>query len=136
MIDQTDPIVYKLRDLKEKYGKSYQQLAKDSGVSEITAKRIITGVTQKPSITDVIKLWKAMGGTAAELFDDSFKVDIAADAPQVVIPQVDEKLYNEIISIYKDLLKIKDKRITTLLAFLGVLSAALILISVLLVITL
>ncbi len=133
MVDQTDPIVYKLRELKEKYGKSFQQLSKDSGVSEITAKRIVTGVTQKPSISDVIKLWKAMGGTAAELFDDTFKVDIAAEAPQVVVPQVDERLYNEIINIYKDLLKVKDKRINTLLAFVGILTAALILMSILII---
>ena len=134
MVDQTDPIVYKLRELKEKYGKSFQQLSKDSGVSEITAKRIVTGVTQKPSISDVIKLWKAMGGTAAELFDDTFKVDIAAEAPQVVVPQVDERLYNEIISIYKDLLKVKDKRINTLLTFVGILTAALILMSILIIV--
>ena len=121
MVDQTDPIVYKLQALMEKYGKGYKQLSKDSGVPEVTAKRIITGVTQKPSITDVIKLWKAMGGTAAELFDDNFKVDIAAETPQVVVPQIDEKLYNEILRIYKDSIKTKDMWIKILFGLVAVL---------------
>ena len=67
-----------------------------------------------------------MGGTATELFDNTVKVDVVSEAPQVVVPQVDERLYNEIITIYKDLLKIKDKRITTLLVFVGVLIISLI----------
>jgi hypothetical protein len=75
-------------------------------------------------------MWKAMGGTATELYYDTVKVDVVSEAPQVVVPQVDEKLYNEIINIYKDLLKIKDRRITTLLAFIGVLIVALIGLSV------
>jgi hypothetical protein len=76
-------------------------------------------------------MWKAMGGTATELFDETVKVDVVSEAPQVIVPQVDERLYNEIINIYKDLLKIKDRRISTLLAFVGVLIVALIVISLL-----
>ena len=71
-----------------------------------------------------------MGGTSADIFDDTVKVDVVSEAPQVVVPQVDEKLYNEIINIYKDLLKIKDRRITTLLAFVGVLIVALVLVAI------
>lgn len=112
-------------------GKSYSVLANETGLSESTVMRILTGKSTNPAISDVIALWKAMGGVATELFDDTVKVDVVSEAPQVVVPQVDERLYNEIINIYKDLLKIKDRRITTLLAFLGVLIVALIVISVL-----
>ena len=122
MVDQTEPIIYKLQEkfaIYEKSGKHFPQLAKESGVSEVTTKRIINGVTQKPNISDVIKLWKAMGGTATELFDDTIKVDVVTETPQVVVPQIDEKLYNEIINIYRDLLKIKDKRISTLLCIIA-----------------
>ncbi len=67
-----------------------------------------------------------MGGKASDIFDDTVKVDVVSEAPQVVVPQVDERLYNEIINIYKDLLKTKDRRISTLLGFVGVLIVALI----------
>ena len=118
MIDQTQPIVYKLREkyaIYEKSGKHFAQLAKESGVPEVTAKRIILGVTQKPNISDVIKLWKAMGGTATELFDDTVKVDVQAETPQVVVPTIDVNVYNQMIEIYKEQIKEKDKRITTLI---------------------
>lgn len=126
MVDQTEPIVYKLREKFEKCGKTLSQVSKDSGVAEITAKRIINGVTQKPSISDVIALWKAMGGTATELFDDKVKVDVVAETPQVVVPQVDQKLYQEIINIYKEQLKSKDRRITSLIAIVAGLIVALV----------
>lgn len=130
MVDQIEPIVYKLQEkyaIYEKSGKHFPQLAKESGVSEVTTKRIINGVTQKPNISDVIKLWKAMGGTATELFDDTdIKVDVVTETPQVVVPQIDEKLYNQIIDIYKDQLKSKDKRITILLGIISALILALV----------
>jgi hypothetical protein len=96
--------------------------------------RILSGKSSKASLSDVIALWKAMGGVATELFDDTVKIDVVSEAPQVVVPQVDERLYNEIISIYKDLLKVKDKRINTLLTFVGVLTAALIVLTILIVV--
>ncbi len=130
MVDQTEPIVYKLQEkyaIYEKSGKHFPQLAKESGVSEVTTKRIINGITQKPNISDVIKLWKAMGGTATELFDDTaIKVDVVAETPQVVVPQIDEKLYNQIIDIYKDQLKEKDKRITVLIGLVAALIVSLV----------
>jgi transcriptional regulator with XRE-family HTH domain len=119
-------IVDKMKAQRQKCGKSYQQLASEVGISESTVIRILTRKSEKASISDVIALWKAMGGNATELFDDTVKVDVVSEAPQVVVPQIDERLYSEIISIYKDLLKVKDKRINTLLTFLGVLSAAMI----------
>ena len=129
MVDENVAIVDKLKSQKVKCGKTAQQIARDSNLSESTVTRILSGKTPNPTIAIVIAMWKAMGGTATELFDDTVKVDVVSEAPQVVVPQVDERLYNEIINIYKDLLKIKDRRITTLLAFVGVLIVALIVLS-------
>ena len=126
LTDEYIAIIDKLKAQRIKCGKSYQQLANETYLSESTVMRILTGKNTNPAITDVIALWKAMGGVATELFDSTIKVDVVSEAPQVVVPTVDERLYNEIINIYKDLLKIKDKRIGTLMIFLGVLIAALI----------
>ena len=126
MIDENVAIIDKLKAQKVKCGKSAQQIAKDSDLSESTVTRVLSGKTPNPTIAIVIAMWKAMGGTATELFDETVKVDVVSEAPQVVVPQVDERLYNEIINIYKDLLKIKDKRITTLLVFVAVLILSLV----------
>lgn len=131
MIDQNEAIIDRLKALKVKSGKTALQIAKDCNIPESTITRIFSGKTPNPTVSTVVAMTKAMGGTAADIFDDTVKVDVVSEAPQVVVPQVDERLYNEIISIYKDLLKIKDRRITTLLAFLGVLIVALIGISLL-----
>ena len=134
MIEQNEAIIDKLKALKVKSGKTSAQIAKDCDIPESTVTRIFSGKTPNPTVTTVIAMWKAMGGTAVDLFDDTVKVDVVSEAPQVVVPQVDERLYNEIISIYKDLLKVKDRRINTLLTFLGVLTAALIVLTVLIVV--
>lgn len=126
MIDQNEAIIDRLKALKVKCGKSVSQIAKECDVPESTVTRILSGKTPNPTVATVISMYKAMGGTAADIFDDTVKVDVVSEAPQVVVPQVDERLYNEIINIYKDLLKVKDRRITTLLAFVGVLIIALI----------
>ena len=133
-MDENIAIIDKLKAQKVKCGKTSQQIAKDSNLSESTVTRIFSGKTPNPTIAIVIAMWKAMDGTATELFDDTVKVDVVSEAPQVVVPQVDERLYNEIISIYKDLLKVKDRRINTLLGFLGVLTAALIVMTVLIIV--
>ena len=126
MIDQNEAIIDRLKALKVKSGKTSLQIAKDCNIPESTITRIFSGKTPNPTVSTVVAMTKAMGGTAADIFDDTVKVDVVSEAPQVVVPTVDERLYNEIINIYKDLLKIKDRRITTLLAFLGVLIVALI----------
>lgn len=131
MIDENVAIIDKLKAQKVKCGKTAQQIAKDSNLSESTVARILSGKTPNPTIAIVIAMWKAMGGTATELFDETVKVDVVSEAPQVVVPQVDERLYNEIIGIYKDLLKVKDRRITTLMCFVGVLIIALVIVSIL-----
>ena len=132
-MDENIAIIDKLKAQKVKCGKTSQQIAKDSNLSESTVTRIFSGKTPNPTIAIVIAMWKAMDGTATELFDDTVKVDVVSEAPQVVVPQVDERLYNEIISIYKDLLKVKDRRINTLLTFLAVLTAALITMTILII---
>lgn len=131
MIDQNDAIVDRLRALKVKSGLTAQQIAEKSKLPESTITRILSGKTSNPTIASVIQMAKAMGGTATDIFDDTVKVDVVSEAPQVVVPQVDERLYNEIISIYKDLLKIKDKRISILMGFVGVLIVALVVVSIL-----
>ena len=128
LIDENVAIIDKLKAQKVICGKTAQQIAKDSNLSESTVTRIFSGKTPNPTIAIVIAMWKAMGGKATDLFDDTVKVDVVSEAPQVVVPQVDERLYNEIIGIYRDLLKIKDKRITTLLVFVAVLILSLVLV--------
>ena len=120
-MDENVAIVDKLKAQKVKCGKTSQQIARDSNLSESTVTRILSGKTPNPTIAIVIAMWKAMGGTATELFDDTVKVDVVSEAPQVVVPQVDERLYNEVIGIYKDLLKVKDKWIKILFALVTVL---------------
>lgn len=131
LIDQNDAIVDRLRALKVKSGLTAQQIAEKSKLPESTITRILSGKTSNPTIASVIQMAKAMGGTATDIFDDTVKVDVVSEAPQVVVPQVDERLYNEIISIYKDLLKVKDKRISILMGFVGVLIVALVVVSIL-----
>ena len=129
MTDEYIAIIDKMKSQRVKCGKSYLQLANETYLSESTVMRILTGKSTNPAISDVIALWKAMGGKATELFDDNMKVDVVSEAPQVVVPQIDERLYNEIMNIYKDLLKVKDKRITILLCIIGVMITALIVLS-------
>ena len=130
MVDENVAIIDKLKAQKVKCGKSSQQIAKDSNLSESTVTRILSGKTPNPTIAIVIAMWKAMGGTATELFDETVKVDVVSEAPQVVVPQIDERLYNEVIGIYKDLMKVKDARINTLMAFVGILIVGLVLVSI------
>jgi transcriptional regulator with XRE-family HTH domain len=126
LVEQNEAIVDRLKALKVKSGMTSVQIAKACDIPESTVTRIFSGKTPNPTVSTVVAMTRAMGGKAADIFDDTVKVDVVSEAPQVVVPQVDERLYNEIINIYKDLLKIKDRRITTLLIFLGVLIVSLI----------
>lgn len=127
MIDENVAILDKLNAQRKKSGKSYAQIAEEFGTSESTVIRIYAGKQKNLSLSDVINLWKLTGGgNSADLFNDNMKVDVVTETPQVVVPQIDEKLYTEIISIYKDLLKTKDRRINMLLALVGGLILALV----------
>lgn len=121
LTDEYIAIIDKLKAQRAKCGKSYQQLASETYISESTVSRILTGKSTNPAISDVIALWKAMGGKATELFDDTIKVDVMSEAPQVVVPQIDERLYNEVIGIYKDAIKTKDKWIKILFSLVTLL---------------
>lgn len=127
MIDENIAILDKLNEQRKKSGKSYAQIAEEMSTSESTVIRIYSGKQKNLSVTDVIKLWKLTGGgNAVDLFNDNIKVDVVAETPQVVVPQIDEKLYNQIIDIYKEQLKEKDRRITTLIGLVAVLIVALV----------
>lgn len=121
MIDQNEAIIDRLKALKVKSGKTSLQIAKDCDIPESTVTRIFSGKTPNPTVATVIAMTKAMGGKAADIFDDTVKVDVVSDAPQVVVPQVDERLYNEVIGIYKDSIKTKDKWIAVLFGLVTVL---------------
>lgn len=125
-MDQNEAIIDRLKELKVKSGMTAQQVAKECDLPESTVARIFSGKTPNPTVATVIAMWKAMGGKATDLFDDTVKVDVVSEAPQVVVPQIDERLYNEIINIYKDLLKVKDKRISLLLGIVIILICALV----------
>jgi transcriptional regulator with XRE-family HTH domain len=126
VIDQNEAIVDRLKELKVKTGMTAQQIAEKSNLPESTVTRILSGKTANPTIATVISIWKAMGGKATDLFDDTVKVDVVSEAPQVVVPQIDERLYTEIMNIYKDLLKVKDKRISILMGLVALLICALV----------
>lgn len=134
MVDKYEAIIDRLKVLKVKCGKTNQQIAKDSNVPESTVTRIFSGKTTNPTISTVLAMTKAMGGSVIDLFDDTVKVDVVSEAPQVVVPQVDERLYSEIIGVYKDLIKTKDKWIKALFVVavsLGIFLLAVVLIDVL-----
>ena len=131
MIDENVAILDKLNAQRKKSGKSYAQIAEEFGTSESTVIRIYAGKQKNLSLSDVINLWKLTGGgNSADLFNDNIKVDVVTETPQVVVPQIDEKLYNQIIDIYKEQLKGKDNRITTLIRVVCGLILALVVVSI------
>jgi hypothetical protein len=56
---------------------------------------------------------KAMGGTAADIFDGNAQVNTAPAVPQVVLTDMERKNL-EITELYKDIIKSKDKTIKLL----------------------
>ena len=126
MTDENVAILDKLNEQRKKSGKSYAQIAEEVDMSESAVIRIYAGKHKKLAIADVISLWKKTGGgNSADLFNDNIKVDVVAETPQVIVPQIDEKLYSQIIDIYKEQIKEKDKRITTLIKLVTGLIASL-----------
>lgn len=74
----------KLKELKAKSGMSYQQIAEKSNIPESTIARIFAGKTLNPSISTFISIVKAMGGTAADVFDDEIRVDLDPATPEQI----------------------------------------------------
>ena len=110
MTDSYEPIISKLRELREKSGLTYAQIAKNSNgeLTESTVHRMLKGMSKRPSLVSIIALIKAMGFKTSDVFDDTVKVDVQAETPQVVVPTVDVNVYNQMIQMYKDIISTKD----------------------------
>lgn len=110
MIDTNEPIIEKLKELRAKSGLTTTQIAKNSNgeLQEPTVNRIFSGKTRNPTMANVVAIIKAMGFKVSDVFDDTIKVDVQAEAPQVVVPTVDVNVYNQMIQMYKDIIATKD----------------------------
>jgi transcriptional regulator with XRE-family HTH domain len=113
LIDQNEAIIDRLKALKVKSGKTALQIAKDCNIPESTVTRILSGKTPNPTVSTVIAMYKAMGGTAADIFDDNAQVNTAPAVPQFVLTDVERKNL-EITELYKDIINSKDKTIKLL----------------------
>ena len=60
----------KLRRLKEKSHMTNQQIAEKSNIPDSTVARIFSGKTPNPTISTVVSMARAMGGSAADLFNE------------------------------------------------------------------
>lgn len=137
-------MVEKLRQLKEKSHMTNQQIAEKSNVPESTVARIFSGKTPNPTITTVVSMARAMGGSAADFLNEEDnpktaenpETQKAGDGPDgSAVPEnkksavseqeqsdstmQDEnssyvKYYEEMISFYKSALKKKDEWIVRL----------------------
>lgn len=63
-------MIDKLRQLKKESHMTNQQIAEKSNVPESTVARIISGKTPNPTISTVASMARAMGGSAADFFDE------------------------------------------------------------------
>lgn len=135
-------MVEKLRQLKEKSHMTNQQIAEKSNVPESTVARIFSGKTPNPTITTVISMVRAMGGSVADFLGEE---DCSADCPRMKNDEADtvctteasdfdtesenelphdihptesipvgEKYYWDMIEFYKNMLKKKDEWIARL----------------------
>ena len=128
MVLQDKAFLERLRTLKDKSGLTTKQIADACDIPESTVTRIFTGKTPNPTIITVMAMTKAMGGTAADIFDDNAQVNTAPTVPQSVLTEVEQKNL-EIVELYKSIIASKDK-------YIKFLAGALIGIAVLLVVLL
>ena len=115
MVLQDKAFLERLRMLKDKSGMTTKQIADKCDIPESTITRIFSGKTPNPTIITVMAMTKAMGGTAADIFDDNALVNTNPTVPQVVLTDMEKKNL-EITELYKDIIKSKDK-IIKILAF-------------------
>lgn len=120
-------MVEKLRQLKEKSHMTNQQIAGKSNIPESTVARIFSGKTPNPTVTTVIAMARAMGGSAADLLSEEEETDErtpTADAdssaaepdknahvggpPLSADGAVHEKIYEDMLRLYKEELRKKD----------------------------
>lgn len=63
-------MIEKLRQLKKKSQMTNQQIAEKSNIPESTVARIFSGRTPNPTITTVVSMARAMGGSASDILDE------------------------------------------------------------------
>lgn len=119
MVEQNKILVDRLKALKEKSGMTSAQIAEKSNVPESTVTRIFQGKTLNPTIITVMAMTKAMGGTAADIFDDNVPVIPQANA---MVKEV-EKNHSEVVELYREIISTKNKWIATLVTILTVFTA-------------
>ena len=75
-------MIEKLKQLKKKSHMTNQQIAEKSSIPESTVARIFSGKTPNPTVTTVISMARAMGGSAADLLseEDEKIADAKSDA--------------------------------------------------------
>ena len=110
MILQDKAFLERLRALKDKSGLTTKQIAEKCDIPESTVTRIFSGKTPNPTIITVMAMVKAMGGQAADIFDDNAQVNTAPSVPQSVLTEVEQKNL-EITELYERIIKTKDKYI-------------------------
>ncbi len=110
MISQDKVFLERLRVLKDKSGLTTKQIADRCGIPESTVTRIFSGKTPNPTIISVMAITKAMGGTAADVFDDNAQVNTQPKVPQAVLSDMERKNL-EIVELYKGIINSKDENI-------------------------
>lgn len=113
MVSEDKAFLERLRALKDKSGMTTKQIADKCNTPESTVARIFSGKTPNPTIITVMAMTKAMGGTAADIFDDDAQINTAPVVPQVVVSDMERKNM-EITELYKNIIKSKDKTIKLL----------------------
>ena len=110
MVLQDKAFLERLRALKDKSGLTTKQIAEKCDIPESTVTRIFSGKTPNPTIITVMAMTKAMGGQAADIFDDNAQVNTIPAVPQSVLTEVEQKNL-EIVELYKSIIASKDKYI-------------------------
>lgn len=110
MGEHNETLVERLKALKEKSGMTSFQIAEKAKVPESTVTRIFSGKTPNPTIITVIAMTKAMGGTAADIFDDNAQVN----GQTAVVINDAEKRHDEVVSLYREIINEKTKWIRVL----------------------
>ena len=127
LISQDKAFLERLRLLKDKSNMTTKQIAEKSGIPESTITRIFSGKTPNPTIISVMDIVKAMGGTAADIFDDNAQVNTQMKVPTKVLTEMEEKNL-EIVNLYKGIINSKDETIESQKKAIKTLSLALVLI--------
>ena len=104
-------LIERLRALKDKSGMTSKEIAEKSKVPESTVTRILSGKTENPTIITVMAMTKAMGGTSADIFDDDAQIIPSAN----VIVSDAEKRHSEVVELYREIVKTKNKWIKFLM---------------------